>query len=274
MSPNWQKAKVIGDAMKLPALMFFVLLRLAGWGGPAAADDIPIGPPAVIKPMEMVLVKGGCYEMGDTFGDGANNEKPVHHVCVKDFYLGKYLVTQLQWTAAMALNPSVEPTCGITCPVENVSWNDVQEFVKKLSERTGNPYRLPTEAEWEFAARDGGKNEKWAGTSDENELPGYAWFYNNSHFQSHPVGEKKPNELGFYDMTGDAWEWMSDYYDEGYYAKSPIDGPTGPETGQKHVLRGGYWGDFPEWMRVTRRIGLDPGVKAPGFGVRLVLPAQ
>jgi formylglycine-generating enzyme required for sulfatase activity len=260
--------------MQLPALMFIMLLCLVGWGGPAAADDIPLGPPEPIKPMEMVLVKGGCYEMGDTFGDGGNNEKPVHHVCVKDFYLGKYVVTQMQYTMDMAINPSLESVCGMTCPVENVSWNDVQEYIKKLSGRTGNPYRLPTEAEWEYAARSGGKDEKWAGTSNENELGEHAWFYNNSHFQSHPVGGKKPNELGLYDMTGNVWEWMSDYYDDGYYAKSPADEPTGAETGQKRALRGGYWGDFPSWVRITRRIGLDPAAKAAGYGVRLVLPAQ
>lgn len=260
--------------MQLPALMFIVLLCLAGWGGPATADDVPLGPPAPIMPMEMILIKGGCYEMGDTFGDGGNNEKPVHRVCVKDFYLGKYPVTQMQWTMDMAINPSLEPTCGIACPVENVSWNDVQDFIKKLSARTGKPYRLPTEAEWEYAARSGGRNEKWAGTSNENELGGYAWFYNNSQFHSHPVGEKKPNELGLYDMTGNVWEWMSDNYDEGYYAKSPIDEPTGSNTGPKRSLRGGYWGDFPSWIRITRRIGLDPTAKAAGYGVRLVLPAD
>jgi formylglycine-generating enzyme len=260
--------------MQLRALMFTLVFCLAEWGGSATADDIPLGPPAPIMPMEMVLIKGGCYEMGDTFGDGASDEKPAHHVCVKDFYLGKYPVTQMQYTMDMAINPSLESTCGLTCPVENVSWNDVQAYIKKLSARTGKPYRLPTEAEWEYAARGGGKNEKWAGTSDENELNKYAWFFNNSRFQSHPVGEKKPNELGLYDMTGNVWEWMSDYYDDGYYAKSPIDEPKGPEIGQKRALRGGYWGDFPSWVRITRRIGLDPTAKAAGFGVRLALPAR
>jgi formylglycine-generating enzyme len=262
--------------MRLSTVSFIILLCFAAFRSPAAADpgDLPPGPPAPIKPMEMVLVKGGCYEMGDTFGDGAKNEKPVHHVCVKDFYLGKYLVTQMQWTMDMASNPSSESVCGLDCPVENVSWDDVQKFIKKLSERTGKPYRLPTEAEWEYAARSGGKNEKWAGTSSEKELGDYAWYYGNSHFQSHPVGQKKPNGLGLYDMTGNVWEWMSDWYDEGYYAKSPTNEPKGSETGRAHVLRGGYWGDLSAWDRIARRIGLDPGGKAAGFGVRLVLPAQ
>lgn len=261
--------------MRVSTLFPSVLVCSALWGGPAAADpgDLPLGPPAPIKPMEMVLVKGGCYEMGDTFGDGAENETPLHHVCVKDFYLGKYLVTQLQWSANMGTNPSLEPICGMSCPVENVSWNDVQEFIKKLSERTGKPYRLPTEAEWEYAARSAGKSEKWAGISNEKELADYAWYYNDSHFQSHPVGLKKPNGLGLYDMTGDVWEWMSDWYDEEYYAKSPTDEPKGPEAGRRRALRGGFWGDFAAMVRTTRRIGLDPAVRADGFGVRLALPA-
>ncbi len=262
--------------MRGSALILSLSICSALWAAPAVADpgDFPIGPPAEIKPMEMVLVKGGCYEMGDTFGGGFNNERPVHHVCVKDFYLGKYLVTQLQWTATMGVNPSAEPTCGITCPVENVSWVDVQEFIKKLNERTGKSYRLPTEAEWEYAARSGGKDEKWAGTNSDDELADYAWFFNNSHFQSHPVGLKKPNGLGLYDMTGDVWEWMSDWYDESYYAQSPSDEPQGPETGRTRVQRGGYWGDFFTSVRTARRIGIDPEARAPGFGVRLVLPAQ
>lgn len=260
--------------MQFSTLILSVLICSA-LCSPAAADpgDLPLGPPAPIRPMEMVLIKGGCYEMGDTFGDGAENEGPVHHVCIKDFYLGKYLVTQLQWSAAMGTNPSAEPACGLTCPVENVSWNDVQEFIKKLSEHTGKSYRLPTEAEWEYAARSGGKSEKWAGTSNEKELADYAWYYSDSYFQSHSVGMKKPNGLGLYDMTGDVWEWMSDWYDEGYYAKSPTDEPKGPETGRRRVLRGGFWGDIANTVRIARRIGLDPTSRAPGFGVRLALPA-
>jgi formylglycine-generating enzyme required for sulfatase activity len=161
----------------------------------------------------------------------------------------------------------------MTCPVENVSWNDVQEFIRRLSERTGKTYRLPTEAEWEYAARSGGRNEKWAGTSDEKELGDYAWFYANASFSGHPVGLKKPNGLGLYDMTGNVWEWMSDWYDEGYYAKSPRDEPNGPISGRTHVLRGGYWGDLSSFVRVARRIGLDPAARAAGYGVRLALPA-
>jgi sulfatase modifying factor 1 len=271
---NWLSKMITGGTMRFTTLILGVSICCAVFGPSARADDLPLGPPLEVKSMELVLVKGGCYDMGDTFGEGASNEKPVHHVCVKDFYLGKYLVTQLDWTSTMAVNPSEEPNCGMNCPVNSVSWNDVQQFIKKLSERYGKPYRLPTEAEWEYAARSGGKNEKWAGTSDENELTNYAWHYNNSHYGSHPVGEKKPNGLGLYDMSGNIGEWMSDWYDEGYYAKSPVDNPQGPETGEKRVVRGGYWGDLNMWLRIARRIGFDPNTKSPGYGVRLVLPAE
>jgi formylglycine-generating enzyme required for sulfatase activity len=260
--------------MKVFALIMIALCALGiVWGRQATADDWPITPPDPLKPMEMVLVKGSCYKMGDTFGDGEEDEQPVHEVCVKDFYLGKYLVTQMQWTGPMGTNPSRGSTCGMTCPVENVTWDDVQEFIRRLSERARKNYRLPTEAEWEYAARSGGAKEKWAGTSDEKALGDYAWFYPNSGFSGHPVGLKKPNGLGLYDMTGNVWEWMSDYYDEGYYAKSPQDEPKGPVSGRAHSLRGGYWGDLSSFVRVARRIGLDPTARAAGYGVRLALPA-
>jgi len=221
----------------------------------------------------MVVVKGGCYQMGDSFGDGSADEKPVHEVCVRDFQMGKYPVTQIEWVAVMGTNPSGEPSCGETCPVENVSWNDVQEFIRRLNQRSGKSYRLPTEAEWEYAARSGGRNEKWAGTSSESELADYAWYYNNSSYHSHPVGQKKPNGLGLYDMTGNVWEWMSDWYEEGYYARSPKDEPQGSATGQTRSLRGGFWGDLPRLVRVSRRISVAPTGHAPGYGFRLVLPA-
>jgi formylglycine-generating enzyme len=259
--------------MQLLILILMVLFSFGIVDRQAAADDWPINPPDPLKPMEMVLVKGGCYKMGDTFGDGADDERPVHEVCVRDFYIGKYLVTQMQWTGTMGTNPSREPTCGMTCPVENVSWNDVQEFISKLSQRTGKAYRLPTEAEWEYAARSGGKNEQWAGTSSEKELREYAWYYNDSTYQSHPVGSKKPNGLGLYDMTGNVWEWMSDWYDDGYYAKSPKDEPQGAASGRTHSLRGGYWGDLSDFARVARRIGLVPSARGGGYGFRVALPA-
>jgi formylglycine-generating enzyme required for sulfatase activity len=255
------------------AVCVATLSVLLGAHSAARADDLPSRPPDPIKPMEMVLVKGACYSMGDTFGDGAADEKPAHEVCVKDFLIGKYPVTQIQWAALMGSNPSKEPNCGVTCPVENVSWNDVQDFIRKLSQRSGKSYRLPTEAEWEYAARSGGRHEKWAGTSRREELAEFAWYYDDSHYHSHPVGEKKSNGLGLYDMTGNVWQWTTDWYAEGYYAHSPKDEPLGAEMGSTHVLRGGYWGDLAGFVRVSRRIHLDPGARAPGNGFRVALPA-
>jgi formylglycine-generating enzyme required for sulfatase activity len=266
-------SRITVGTMRLFILIPVFLLSVAALGGPAAADDWPITPPEPLRQVEMVLVKGGCYRMGDTFGDGDENEKPVHEVCVKDFFIGKYPVTQIEWAAVMMTNPSREPNCGVTCPVENVSWNDAQEFIRKLSQRTGKAYRLPTEAEWEYAARSGGTSEEWAGTSNESELGDYAWYYNNSGYQSHPVGQKKPNGLGLYDMTGNVWEWVSDWYEDGYYAESPRDEPQGAAAGRTHLLRGGYWGDLAKLVRVSRRIALAPAARAPGSGLRLAISA-
>ena len=135
--------------------------------------------------IEMILVKGGCFQMGDTFGDGSPYERPLHEVCVDDFYVGKYEITQGQWKAIMGNNPSRYKDWGDNCPVEKVSWNDIQEFISKLNQKTGKAYRLPTEAEWEYAAKSGGKNEKYSGSNDVDSV---AWFGKNSGGKTHPVG--------------------------------------------------------------------------------------
>jgi formylglycine-generating enzyme required for sulfatase activity len=262
--------------MRVSILILMFLCLFAIPKGPTAADPFPDETVAVVlnRNMEMVSVKGGCYKMGNVGDESTQNEKPVHEVCVKDFLIGTYLVTQAQWISVMGKNPSGHRDCGENCPVENVSWNDVQEFIRKLNERTKKLYRLPTEAEWEYAARSGGKNEKWAGTNDEKELGDYAWYLNNAKYVSHPVGKKKPNGIGLYDMTGNVWEWVSDWYAEDYYAKSPKDDPQGPASGRTHVLRGGYWGDVGAFSRVTRRISLTADAKAPGYGFRVALSAN
>lgn len=237
----------------------------------AVADDWPEsagGPPP--KGFEMVTVPAGCYEMGDFLGLGENNEKPRHRVCVKAFLVGKYPVSQMEWITMMGRNPSANTRCGGFCPVENVSWDDTQEFLRRLNARGAAQYRLPTEAEREYAARSGGKAEAWAGTSQVEELGAHAWFIENAVFQTHPVGEKKANGLGLYDMSGNVWEWTSDWYAETYYANSPEQDPQGPATGKLRVLRGGYWGDPGGMMRTTRRIALPPNARGPGYGLRLV----
>ena len=223
--------------------------------------------------MEFIFVKGGCYKMGDTFGDGDAEEKPAHEVCVSDFYMGKYEVTQEQWLKVMGSNPSNFKECGGTCPVESVSWDDVTLYTEKLNSVSGGQYRLPYEAEWEYAARSGGKGEEWAGTSDMDVLGSMAWFVDNSRKTTHPVGQKRPNGLGLYDMSGNVWEWCKDWYDEKYYEKSPVKNPRGALSGSSRVIRGGSWSSTAGGVRASFRNGIVPGNRGNDLGFRLVLPA-
>ena len=224
---------------------------------------------------EMVLVKGGCFQMGDTFGNGSEDERPVHKVCVDDFYIGKYEVTQREWVELMETNPSDFKNCD-NCPVENVSWVDASKYIKKLSEKTGKQYRLPTEAEWEYASRSGGKKELWSGTSDDVKLGDYAWYRNNTDESTNPVGRKKPNGLGIYDMSGNVSEWVWDGYDKKYYEKSPEDNPKAPldEHKNERVFRGGSWIAKPWAIRTTNRNMNAPDTKDAVCGFRLALSIQ
>jgi formylglycine-generating enzyme required for sulfatase activity len=255
------------------------LLGLADVGPSPLVPAVSKGPKPgepfkdTVTGMEFVFVKGGCFEMGDTFGDGISNEKPVHEVCVNNFWMGKYEVTQGQWERIMGSNPSHFKR-GSNYPVEQVSWNDVQNFIQRLNQQTGKRFRLPTEAEWEYAARSGGKREKWSGTSSESELGEYAWCYVNSGSSTHPVGQKRPNGLGLFDMGGNVWEWCQDWYDEGYYGKSPRINPEGPSSGQYKVLRGGSWVNNPWFVRASARVWLDPTYRSSSTGFRLVLPSE
>lgn len=227
-----------------------------------------------------VAVPGGCFEMGDLFGDGALEEGPVHEVCVNDFYMGKYEVTQKEWEKLMSTflkgnNPSCFKACP-NCPVEKVSWNDVQAFIKKLRQKTGMHFRFPTEAEWEYAARSGGKREKYAGTSDDLKIELYAWYAGNSEVKTHPVGLKKPNGLGLYDMSGNIKEWVADWYGGDYYSDSPGDNPQGPSSGVVRVLRGGSWGNEARHVRTAVRIRslLDHQHCGNGFRLSLSFPSR
>ena len=219
--------------------------------------------------IEMVQVKGGCFQMGDMFEEGDNDEKPVHEVCVKDFSIGKYEVTQEQWVAVMGNNPSKFQ--GDRLPVERVSWDDAQQFIAKLNAMTGKHYRLPTEAEWEYAARSRGRRENWAGTSDESALGDYAWYDQNGDKKTHVVGTKKPNALGIYDMSGNVWEWVQDWYDPVYYEERPRDNPQGPSTGSKRVSRSGSFDFDPENDRASFRGKSSPGTRFEDLGFRLLL---
>ncbi|MDP2279116.1 MAG: formylglycine-generating enzyme family protein [Nitrospirota bacterium] len=216
--------------------------------------------------MEFVFVKGGCYQMGKSYN--------AHEVCVDDFYMGKYEVTQGQWKAIMGNNPSRFSDCGDNCPVESVSWDDIQDFTNKLNQKTGKNYRLPTEAEWEYAARSEGKNEKYAGSSNESGLGDYAWYDENSGGRTHPVGQKKPNGLGLYDMSGNVREWVSDWHDSDYYKNSPKNNPTGPSSGKGKVFRGGSWFSDSRYAEAAHRGRNVPTIRFVHSGFRLVLPAK
>jgi formylglycine-generating enzyme required for sulfatase activity len=218
--------------------------------------------------VEFVLVKGGCFEMGDTFGDGGDDEKPIHEVCMGDFYIGKYEVTQGQWEDIMGNNPS-DFKKGLNFPVEQVSWDDVQRFIINLNRKTGKNYRLPTEAEWEYAARSGGKREKFAGTNSEFELRRYAWYDSNSGRRSHPVGRKNPNELGLYDMTGNVWERVQDIYNKDAYRKHQSNNPMYTESGPCRVERGGSWNSVKESVRASGRRYNAPNGRHGCVGFRL-----
>jgi formylglycine-generating enzyme required for sulfatase activity len=222
--------------------------------------------------IEMVRVTGGCFQMGDTFGDGRDDEKPIHEVCVSDFYIGRYEVTQVQWQAVMGNNPSSFK--GDRRPVDSVSWEDAEAFIAKLNRMTGRRYRLPTEAEWEYAARSGGRKEKWAGTSDKSQLGDYAWDGDNSGEETHVVGTKRPNELGLYDMSGNVREWVEDRYGDVWYEESPRDNPRGPQKGSARVLRGGSWRGDPWGARAAYRGWYDPAIRNNYFGFRLASSAR
>jgi len=224
---------------------------------------------SAIEP-EMVFVKGGSFTMGATSEQGSeaeSDEKPAHRVKLSDFYIGKYEVTQEQWEAVMGDNPSNfkgDPNC----PVEQVSWNDVQKYITKLNQLTGKSYRLPTEAEWEYAAR-GGTNSKSYKYSGSNTLNIVAWYYDNSNSKTHPVGTKNPNELGIYDMSGNVWEWCNDWY--GLYPSSSQTNPQGPSSSSNRVFRGGSWSYSARRCRVSDRYGALPGDRYDILGFRLVL---
>jgi formylglycine-generating enzyme required for sulfatase activity len=257
--------------MKRASLFLFCLLVLTIFPSSSNGKEVPqIAVWDPVTGMEFLLVKGGCYQMGDTFGDGGDDEKPVHEVCVKDFYLGKYEVTQGQWKRVMGGNPSNHKESDEN-PVEMVSWDDALEFIRALNQMSGKSYRLATEAEWEYAARNGGKREKWAGTSNESELRENAWFSGNSGGKTQRVGQKRPNGLGLSDMSGNVWEWVSDWYDKDYYRNSPKNDPPGPSSGQYKVLRGGSWHHRPGHLRAASRIRFAPSKRDIFIGFRVGL---
>ncbi len=222
--------------------------------------------------MEFIFVRGGRFILGDQFGDGFPDEYPVVEVEVGDFYLGTLPVTQGQWRHVMDSNPSMFKK-GDDYPVEMVSWESAKELTRRMNENSPNGFgfRLPTELEWEFAARAGGKKHKWSGTSDLEELGDYAWYEDNSNFRTHPVGQKKPNELGFHEMSGSTHEWNEEFYFTDALA-ALAQGGTIPETGGSHrSFRGGSWKRHAEGLRCTRRMGGRPNEGFGTYGVRIAM---
>ncbi len=217
----------------------------------------------------MKLVEGGTFQMGDNDREAESDEKPVHSVTLSSYFIGETEVTQALWKAVMGSNPSNWVSDSL--PVENVSWNDCQEFIRKLNQKIGKNFRLPTEAEWEYAAK-GGKMSKRYKYSGSNAIGKVAWYKDNSGDKTHAVKTKLPNELGLYDMTGNVLEWCSDWYDNKYYGESPLSKPKGRSSGYSRVLRGGCWNDDAIGCRVSNRGDEGPTFRNEIFGVRLALP--
>lgn len=241
----------------------------------AVVRSAPALPPPIQMLLDdMVFVKGGAFWMGSRDDDKTANfdEKPKHEVHISDFYIGKYLVTQAQWEAVMGHNPSHFQGCP-DCPVEQVSWRDCQQFLVKLNAITRHSFNLPTEAQWEYAARGGQANMtdnyQYSGGNDLNKL---AWNRDNAIDKTHAVGGKEANALGLYDMSGNVWEWCRDRYNSKYYqqfkGRVAVD-PLGPSLGDYFVLRGGSWFLYPQYCRVAYRNELFGEAKGSHIGLRL-----
>ncbi len=219
--------------------------------------------------MEFVWVPGGSFEMGcgSWTSDCYDDEKPVHSVSLKGFWLGKYEVTQAQWRKVMGDNPSHFKKGG-DYPVERISWDDVQKFIKALNAKGSAKFRLPSEAQWEYACRSGGKAEKYSGGSNVGRV---AWYGGNSQDSTHPVGRKDPNGLGLYDMSGNVWEWVEDRW-HGNYNGAPTDGSAWVSGGgaSKRVYRGGSWDNNARIVRCANRYRGTPGSRDNGQGFRLL----
>ena len=211
----------------------------------------------------MVYVRGGSFTMGSD-DEHKQEQNPAHKVILTDYFISKYEVTQELWLTVMGWNPS-HFNSDPKCPVENVSWNECIVFISKLNQKTGKQFRLPTEAEWEFAAR-GGNNSNDYKYSGSNVLSDVAWCYDNSGSRTHPVGKKLPNELGLYDMSGNVYEWCQDWY--GRYNSGTLTNPQNVPSSSIHVYRGGGWLDYGE-CDVSHRNAMLPSSWGSRIGFRL-----
>ncbi|MBF0461068.1 MAG: formylglycine-generating enzyme family protein [Magnetococcales bacterium] len=261
----------------LPNLGYFSMVVVAvpdfGWFTKGKAVSAPVADavPSVkdANGIEFVLIPAGRFQMGTPFGaDVSEDEIPQHWVTISQpFYLGRYEVTQAQWESIMGSNPSEFK--GADRPVDSVSWDETQIFIGKLNEKAGGAvYRLPTEAEWEYAVRAGTETTRYWGDGAEG-MDQYAWYGDNAGKKSHPVGQLKPNAWGLYDMLGNVWEWCQDRYSNKTYTKDPVTDPQGPVEGAGRVMRGGGWNGYAGHLRAAYRFELDPGYRRRNLGLRL-----
>ena len=283
--------EIVEDTVRIDAgkeeIMNYTLARMAAAPPASPGIETEVKPPSAptgstqrqwkdpTTGMEFVWVEGGTYKMGcgPWAGECKPNESPEHEVTVSGFWIGKYTVTQGQWQKVMGSNPSGFKK-GDSYPVETVSWNDAKEFIREFNSKSGHSFRLPTEAEWEYAARSGGKAEKYAGGSDVDAV---AWYSANSGKSTHSVGTKAPNGLGIYDMSGNVFQWCEDVYDVDAYKKHQRNNPISNGGGSYRVLRGGSWSRDAAWVRCSFRGFWDPGshgiggpLGGTGLGLRLV----
>lgn len=252
------------------------LLSLFAFLQPLRAAD---GPPPdrwrePLTGMQFVRVPAGCYPMGDTFGGGETNELPVHEVCLESFWIGQYEVTQAEWLKAMPVNLSVFDKGG-NYPMDSVNQTDIATFVGKLAAANpGRRFRLPTEAEWEYACRGGGRQERFAGE------PPPAGANTAEHAAVHgetsqPVGSFPPNALGLYDMSGNLWEWVADVYASDAYLHHDRQAPRYTGSGPSRLLRGGAWSHDAAFARCSKRhMHCRPSARFDFVGFRLVLEAE
>ena len=235
---------------------------------PAAPPSAPAPQPragqsGVFDGMEFAWIPAGDFRMGSTSSDAFDDQRPVTRVRIsRGFWLGKHEVTQAEWQAVMGTNPSRFSGCG-RCPVETVSWNDAQGFIGRLNARGGGRYRLPTEAEWEYAARAGTSGDRYAANVDA-----IAWCGEGLDGSTHPVGQKVPNAFGLHDMLGNVYEWVQDWY--GGYPGGSLTDPRGPGSGSNRVYRGGSWLNVARSCRASDRNNSAPGSRDGSLGFRLL----
>jgi formylglycine-generating enzyme required for sulfatase activity len=272
--PSRKYANMVIGLMAILGLIWFIFNRISG---PTieTKPELQSTTPAFTSDYELVFVKGGTFQMGSEDIYALDDEKPVHSVTLSDYYIGKTEVTQAEWRSVMGSDPPdlIFKDCD-KCPVESVSWDDVQEFLRKLNQKTGKTYRLPTEAEWEYAARGGNHGNAYPHFAGSYNIDAVTWYRDNSDTKTHPVAQKQANELGLYDMSGNVLEWCNDghkgYSDE-YYKNSPRINPPGTASDSYRVIRGGSWFDSSRYCRVSFRNYKSPDFRLHDIGFRLAM---